>query len=115
MTKASPHSFPRPLLRAENAVSVLPNPKSPENCFCKTESELRPRHLPEYLECRTPKKNVLSFLEEKIGRTQIRKARNIFLWGCRTEQGSGGAFVERRIQFRATTRSARAIVIITNF
>ena len=41
--------------------------------------ELSPRHLPEYLEGRTPKKNVLSFLEE-IGRAQIRKARNIFLW-----------------------------------
>jgi hypothetical protein len=31
------------------------------------------------LEGRTPKKNVLSFLEE-IGRAQIRKVRNIFLW-----------------------------------
>ncbi len=52
--------------------------------------ELSPRHLPEYLEGRSPKKNVLSFLEE-IGRAQIRKARNIFLWGCRAERGSGGA------------------------
>jgi len=41
--------------------------------------ELSPRHPPEYLEGRTPKKNVLSFLEE-TGRAQIRKARNIFLW-----------------------------------
>ncbi|MDP2696402.1 MAG: hypothetical protein Q8O87_04130, partial [bacterium] len=40
--------------------------------------ELSPRHLPEYLEGRTPKKNVLSFLEE-IGRAQIRNARNIFI------------------------------------
>jgi len=52
--------------------------------------ELSPRHLPEYLEGRIPKKNVLSFLEE-IGRAQIRKARNIFLWGCRAKRGSGGA------------------------
>ena len=52
--------------------------------------ELSPRHLPEYLEGRTPKKNVLSFLEE-IGRAQIRKARNIFLWCCRAERGGGGA------------------------
>src|SRR3989339_622080 len=71
--------------------------------------ELSPRHLPEYLEGRTPKKNVLSFLEE-IGRAQIRKARSIFsFWGCRVKRGGGGAFVERTIQFRATTRSARAI------
>jgi len=52
--------------------------------------ELSPRHLPEYLEGRTPKKNVLSFLEE-IGRAQIRKARNIFLWCCRVKRGGGGA------------------------
>jgi len=52
--------------------------------------ELSPRHLPEYLEGRTPKKNVLSFLEE-IGRAQIRKARNIFLWCCRAKRGGGGA------------------------
>ncbi len=52
--------------------------------------ELSPRHLPGYLEGRTPKKNVLSFLEE-IGRAQIRKARNIFLWCCRAKRGSGGA------------------------
>ncbi len=36
---------------------------SPKNSFCKTSSALF-RHLPEYLEGRTPKKNVLSFLEE---------------------------------------------------
>src|SRR3989339_928384 len=71
--------------------------------------ELSPRHLPEYLEGRTPKKNVLSFLEE-IGRAQIRKARNIFsFWGCRVKRGGGGAFVERTLLVRATTRSARAI------
>src|ERR1035437_3133940 len=51
---------------------------SPKNSFAKTSSALF-RHLPEYLEGRTPKKNVLSFLE-KIGRAQIRKVRNIFLW-----------------------------------
>ena len=52
--------------------------------------ELSPRHLPEYLEGRTPKKNVLSFLEE-IGRAQIRKARNIFLWCPPSPRGGGGA------------------------
>src|SRR3989338_5183282 len=52
--------------------------------------ELSPRHLPEYLEGRTSKKNVLSFLAE-IGRAQIRKARNIFLWCRRVKRGGGGA------------------------
>jgi len=42
------------------------------------------------LEGRTPKKNVLSFLGEKIGRAQIRKARNIFLW-CPPYSAGGGA------------------------
>ena len=51
----------------------------------------KPHALPEYLEGKTLKKNVLSFLEEKIGRAQIRKARDIFLWCCRGERGSGGA------------------------
>src|SRR3989338_3551107 len=49
---------------------------------------LSPRHLPEYLEGRTPKKNVLSFLEE-IGRAQIRKAGNIFLWCPPSPRGGG--------------------------
>src|SRR3989338_5334178 len=52
--------------------------------------ELSPRHLPEYLEGRTLKKNVLSFLEE-ICRAQIRKARNIFLWWPPSPRGGGGA------------------------
>jgi len=61
---------------------------SPKNSFAKTSSALF-RHLTEYLEGRTPKKNVLSFLEE-IGRAQIRKARNIFLW-CPPYSAGGGA------------------------
>src|SRR3989344_6001809 len=32
--------------------------QSPENSFRKTESELKPRHLPEYLEGRTPKRKM---------------------------------------------------------
>ena len=97
----SPRGFlPRPLLRADKMqIQIsLGFAKSfpPENSFGKTESALF-RHLPEYLEGRTPKKNVLSFLEE-IGRAQIRKARNIFsFWGCRVKRGGGGAFVERMI------------------
>ena len=40
--------------------------------------------------------------------TKIKKVRNFFFWGCRVKRGSGGAFVERTLQFRFTTRSARA-------
>jgi len=61
---------------------------SPKNCFAKTSSALVPPPA-RSIEGRTPKKNVLSFLEEKIGRTQIRKARNIFLW-CPPYSAGGG-------------------------
>jgi hypothetical protein len=55
--------------------------KSPENSFRKTESELKPRHTARILGGQNPKKkNVLSILE-KIHPREIRKARNIFLFG----------------------------------
>jgi len=71
---------------------------SPENSFGKTESELKPRHLPEYLEGRTPKRKMSFPFSEKIGRAQIRKARNIFLW-CppRLCEAVAGRFSERTI------------------
>ncbi len=61
--------LPKPLLfHLRHPNSKTNEPKfckilSPKNSFCKTSSALF-RHLPEYLEGRTPKKNVLSFLEE---------------------------------------------------
>ena len=49
------------------------------------------RHLPEYLEGRTPKRKMSFPFLEKIGRAQIRKARNIFsFWDCRVKRGGGG-------------------------
>ena len=80
---------------------------SPKNSFRKAESALVPPPA-RILGGQNPKKkNVLSILE-KITSAKIRKARNIFsFWGCRVKRGGGGAFVERTIQFRATTRSAR--------
>jgi len=63
---------------------------SSKNSFAKTSSALF-RHLPEYLEGRTPKRKMSFPYSEKIGRAQIRKARNIFsFWGCRVKRGSGG-------------------------
>ena len=52
---------------------------SPKNSFAKTSSALKPRHLPEYLEGRTPKKNVLSILE-KITPAKIRKSKEHFFF-----------------------------------
>src|SRR3989339_1365104 len=106
--------LPKPLLfHLRHPNSEKNQPKfceilSPKNSFAKTSSALF-RHLPEYLEGRTPKRKMSFPFSEKIGRAQIRKARNIFsFWGCRVKRGGGGAFVKRTIWFRATTRSARA-------
>ena len=80
-----------------------------KNSFAKTSSAFRPATLPEYLEGRTPKRKMSFPFSEKIGRAQIRKARNIFsFWGCRVKRGGGGAFSERMGQFQATTHAERA-------
>ena len=88
--------LPKPLLfHLRHPNSKTNEPKfckilSPKNSFCKTSSALF-RHLPEYLEGRTPKRKMSFPFSEKIGRAQIRKARNIFsFWGCRVKRGSGG-------------------------
>ena len=62
---------------------------SPKNSFCKTSSALF-RHLPEYLEDRTPKEKYPFLFQKKFHPRQIKKARNIFLWCCRVKRGSGG-------------------------
>src|SRR3989338_4059013 len=88
--------LPKPLLfHLRHPNSKTNEPKfceilSPKNSFAKTSSALF-RHLPEYLEGRTPKRKMSFPFLEKIGRAQIRKARNIFsFWGCRVKRGSGG-------------------------
>ena len=88
--------LPKPLLfHLRHPNSKTNQPKfwqilSPKNSFAKTSSALF-RHLPEYLEGRTPKRKMSFPFSEKIGRAQIRKARNIFsFWGCRVKRGSGG-------------------------
>ncbi|MEK7078076.1 MAG: hypothetical protein AAB911_00750, partial [Patescibacteria group bacterium] len=59
-----------------------------------------------FIEGRVPQKCSHPF-RRKNGRAQIRKAKNIFA-GHTSGASSGGAFVERTIQFRATTRAERA-------
>src|SRR3989338_5183957 len=81
---------------------------SPKNSFGKTESAFRPATLPEYLEDRTPKKNVLSFLEE-IGCAQIRKARNIFLW-CPPRLCEAVAGLIHSSSFRSKKVRAKCII-----
>jgi hypothetical protein len=79
----------------------------PENCFRKTESALF-RHLPEYLEGRTPKKNVLSTFKKNFTPAKSEK-QETFFFGVAERSEAVAERYERTIQFRATTRSARAI------
>ena len=80
----------------------------PENCFRKTESALF-RHLPEYLEGRTPKEKHPFLFQKKFHPRQIRNARSVFLSGLPRLCEAVAERYERTRQFRATTRSARAI------
>ena len=82
---------------------------SPKNSFAKTSSALF-RHLPEYLEGRTPKeKHPFLFQKKFHPPRQIRNARSVFLSGLpRLCEGVAERY-ERTRQFQATTCSARAI------
>src|SRR3989344_101418 len=110
---ASGGFLPKPLLLRLR----LPNSKkisrvfceilSPKNSFRKTESALVPPPA-RTLGGQNAKKNVLSFLEE-IGRAQIRKARNIFLW-CPPRLCEGVAGLIHSFSFRSKKVRAKCII-----
>jgi len=80
----------------------------PENSFGKTESALVPPPA-RILGGQNPKKkNVLSILEE-IGRAQIRKARNIFLW-CPPRLCEAVAGLVHSFSFRSKKVRAKCII-----
>src|SRR3989338_2368476 len=81
---------------------------SPKNSVAKTSSALF-RHLPEYLEGRTPKEKHPFLFQKKFHPRQIKKARRVFLSGLPRLCEAVAERYERTRQFRATTRSARAI------
>ena len=78
--------LPKPLLfHLRHPNSKKNQPKfwqilSPKNSFAKTSSALF-RHLPEYLEGRTPKEKHPFLFQEKFHPRQIKKARSVFLSG----------------------------------
>ncbi|MDQ5961948.1 MAG: hypothetical protein QG669_340 [Patescibacteria group bacterium] len=74
----------------------------PENSFRKTESALL-RHLPEYLEGRTPKEKHPFLFQKKIHHRQIRNVRSVFLSGLpRLCEAVAGRFIPRRDCFQNT-------------
>jgi len=66
------------------------------------------RHLPEYLEGRTPKKNVLSTFKKNFTPAKSRK-QETFFFGVAERSEAVAERYERTRQFQVTTRSARAI------
>ena len=88
--------LPKPLLlRLRHPNSKTNQPKfwqilSPKNSFAKTSSALF-RHLPEYLEGRTPKEKHPFLFQKKFHPRQIRNARSVFSFGvAEALRGSGG-------------------------
>jgi hypothetical protein len=106
--------LPKPLLfHLRHPNSKTDEPKfwqilSPKNSFAKTSSALF-RHLPEYLEGRTPKEKHPFLFQKNYHPRQIKKARSVFLSGLPRLCEAVAERYERTRQFRATTRSARAI------
>ena|SRR3989344_5152322 len=84
------------------------NPFPQKTDFRFAESILKPHALPEYLEGRTPKKNVLSIFKKKSTPAKSEMQGVFFLSGLLAYSPVRGAFFERTILVRATTRSARA-------
>ena len=82
---ASGGFLPKPLLRLRHSNSkkisrVFCEILSLKNSFAKTSSALF-RHLPEYLEGRTPKKNVLSIFRKNWSRANPKSKEHFFFLG----------------------------------
>src|SRR3989338_4058158 len=110
---ASEGFLPKPLLlrlrhpNSKKISRVFCEILSPKNSFRKTESALVPP-LARILGGQNTKENVLSFLEE-IGRAQIRKARNIFLW-CPPRLCEAVAGLIHSFSFRSKKVRAKCII-----
>ena len=72
---------PDPFLRAGEFSRGFAKSFPPENSFGKTESVLKPRALPEYLEGRTPKEKHPFLFQKKFAHRQIRNAGSVFSFG----------------------------------
>jgi len=95
-SEANGKFLPKPLLfHLRHPNSKTNEPKfwqilsSPKNSFAKTSSALF-RHLPEYLEGRTPKKNVLSIFKKNFTPAKSKKQETFFFRVAEALRGSGG-------------------------
>ena len=70
---------------SEGAAEFPPHPPS------AAPERIEPRHLPEYLEGRTPKKNVLSIFRKNRARANPKSKRHFSLVSAEALRGGGGA------------------------
>ena len=93
--------LPKPLLfHLRHPNSKTNEPKfwqilSPKNSFAKTSSALF-RHLPEYLEGRTPKKNVLSTFKRNFTPAKSRKQGTFFFGVAERSEAVAERFIPHR-------------------
>lgn len=110
-----PRGFlPKPLLRADkmqkmNWSRFCENPY-PQKIVSqnRVRIEAPPHYLNTWKAEPQKEKCPFHFRKNPPPRKSKEQATFFFLW-CRVKRGGGGAFVERTIQFRTTTRFARAI------
>ena len=112
--------LPKPLLfHLRHPNSKTNQPKfwqtlsSSKNSFAKTSSAVF-RHLPEYLEGRTPKEKHPFLFQKKFHPRQIKKARNVFLSGFPPSPrgGSGGTL---RAYNSVSSHHARGVCEVSPF
>ena len=79
--------------KCSRSCESVPHFLTPKNSFAKTSSALF-RHLPEYLEGRTPKEKHPFLFQKKFHPCQIRNARSVFLSGLpRLCEAVAGRFI----------------------
>ena len=78
--------------KCSRSCESVPHFLTPENSFAKTSSALF-RHLPEYLEGRTPKEKHPFLFQKKIHPRQIRNARSVFSFGVAGVLASAWGFL----------------------
>jgi len=102
--------LPKPLLfhlrlpNSKKSSRVFCQILSPKNSFAKTSSALKPHALPEYLEGRTPKKNVLSTFKKNFIPAKSKKQETFFFGVAEALRGSGGTIHSRSKKVRANAK-----------
>src|SRR3989344_6281874 len=93
---------PRPKTKRVETKQIL---SSRKNSFALSRHCISPRHTARISLRAEPQRKMYFPFSKKIGRAQIRKARNIFLWGCRVKRGGGGALDRKSTRLNSSHMS----------